>query len=334
MSAIDINNKTKMEKRRLGSSLLETSPLVLGGNVFGWTIDEQTSFHLLDAFTSAGFNMIDTADSYSRWVPGNHGGESETIIGNWMKQRGNRAKVIIATKVGSDMGEGKKLSKQYILKRAEDSLSRLQTDYIDLYQSHFDDVNTPVEETIDAYATLVKQGKVRIIGTSNMSPERFRQSVDYSDTKNLPRYETLQPLYNLYDREGFEKNYQPYCIANGISVIPYYSLASGFLTGKYRSEKDLSKSARGGGIKKYLNDRGLLILNALDEVAAYNETRPAAVALSWLLTRATVAAPIASATSIHQLNDLISAVNLKLDKDAIQLLDTASNYESAIPLQN
>lgn len=315
-----------MEKRSLGNSGLETLPLAFGGNVFGWTIDEQTSFDVLDVFSSAGFNLIDTADSYSRWVPGNKGGESETIIGNWIKKKGNRDKMIIATKVGSDMGEGKKLSREYILKKVEDSLSRLQTDYIDLYQSHYDDLSTPVEETIDAYSELIKQGKVRAIGASNLSAERLKQSVDYSTSKNLPRYETLQPHYNLYDREEFEKNYQQYCVDNNISVLPYYSLASGFLTGKYRSENDLSKSARGGGIKKYLNERGHLILDALDEIAVYNNTKPASVALAWLMSRPAVAAPIASATSTAQVNDLINAANLQLDKDALDLLDTASDY--------
>jgi aryl-alcohol dehydrogenase-like predicted oxidoreductase len=315
-----------MEKRRLGHSALATAPLIFGGNVFGWTIDEQTSFKLLDTFFAAGFNMVDTADSYSRWVHGNKGGESETIIGNWMKQKGNRDKVIVATKVGSDMGEGKRLSRDYILRKVEDSLSRLQTDYIDLYQSHYDDLSTPVEETIDVYAELIKQGKVKVIGTSNMSVERLMQSEDYSKAKKIPRYETLQPHYNLYDREEFEKNYQQYCISNGISVIPYFSLASGFLSGKYRSESDLSKSKRGGSIKKYLSERGYLILNALDEVAVYNETRPATVALAWLMTRLTVAAPIASATTVEQLKDLIAAADLRLDKDALELLERASEY--------
>ncbi|MBA3649846.1 MAG: aldo/keto reductase [Chitinophagales bacterium] len=316
-----------MHKRRLGNSELETLPLIFGGNVFGWTIDEQLSFKLLDAFTGAGFNMIDTANSYSRWVPGNKGGESETIIGNWIKQRNNRDKIIVATKVGSDMGDEKKgLSKTYIFSAVEDSLARLRTDYIDLYQSHFDDLATPVEDTMDAYSELIKQGKVRVIGVSNLSPERLKQSVDYGNTKNLSRYETLQPQYNLYDREDFEKNYQSYCIANKISVLPYSSLASGFLTGKYRSENDLFKSARGEGITKYLNDRGNLILRALDKIAARNNTRPASVALAWLMTRPTVAAPIASATTIEQLHDLINGANLQLDKEDLELLDRMSEY--------
>ncbi|MDB5222131.1 MAG: alcohol dehydrogenase [Chitinophagaceae bacterium] len=315
-----------MEKRKLGNSTIEVAPLAFGGNVFGWTIDEQTSFKLLDAFIAAGFNLIDTADSYSRWKEGNHGGESETIIGKWIKQRGNRDKVIIATKVGSDMGQGKNLKKNYILTAVEDSLKRLQTDHIDLYQSHFDDLSTPVEETIDAYAELVKQGKVKAIGASNLSIERLKGSVEYSESKGLPRYETLQPLYNLYDREIFEKEFREYCLEKNISVINYYSLASGFLTGKYRSENDLSKSARGGGIKKYMNERGFKILQALDEVSLRYNTKPATVSIAWLLVQPTIAAPIASATHTEQLNDLISAVDITLDKDAIDLLNKASEY--------
>ena len=315
-----------MEKRELGNSGIKVAPLALGGNVFGWTIDEPTSFTILDAFTDAGFNLIDTADVYSRWKEGNVGGESEKIIGNWMKQRGNRDKVIVATKVGSDMGEGKTLKKNYIFKAVEASLTRLQTDYIDLYQSHFDDLTTPVEEIIDAFAELIKQGKVRAIGASNLSLERLQQSVAYSDRMELPRYETLQPLYNLYDREVFEKEYQQYCLEKNISVINYYSLASGFLTGKYRSENDLSKSARGGGNKKYLNDRGFKILKALDEVAKRYDTTQATISLAWLMAQPTIAAPIASATNTQQLNDLIAAADLTLDKVAIEELNTASAF--------
>jgi aryl-alcohol dehydrogenase-like predicted oxidoreductase len=316
-----------MQKRQLGNSNLQIAPLVFGGNVFGWTIDEPTSFKLLDAFIDAGFNVVDTADTYSRWVHGNKGGESEIIIGNWMKQRGNRDKIMVATKVGSDMGDGKKgLTKKYIFSAVEDSLLRLQTDYIDLYQSHYDDLSTPVEETIDAYAELIKQGKVKVIGASNISPERLKKSIDYSNEKILPRYQTLQPHYNLYDRKEFEKNYQQYCIEHNISVIPYFALASGFLTGKYRSEEDLSISVRGSGIKKYLTDRGYLIINTLDEIAEYYNTKPASVALAWLLTRPSVAAPIASATNIEQLNDLINAAHLNLDQDTLDLLDKASEY--------
>lgn len=315
-----------MEKRRLGNSGIEVSPLAFGGNVFGWTIDEPTSFKLLDAFVDAGFNLIDTADSYSRWAPGHKGGESETIIGNWLKQRSDRDKIIIATKVGSDMGEGKDLKRDYIFRSVEGSLKRLQTEYIDLYQSHFDDLNTPVEETMEAYAALVQEGKVRAIGASNLSIERLKGSNDHSKAKGLPRYETLQPHYNLYDREKFEKEYKPYCLESNISVLPYFSLASGFLTGKYRSEKDFSKSIRGSSMDKYMNERGFKILQALDEVAERYNTRPASVSIAWLLAQPTIAAPIASATNTGQLNELVSAANIKLDQDAIDQLNKASEY--------
>jgi len=315
-----------MEKRTLGKSGIEVAPLAFGGNVFGWTIDEKQSFSLLDAFTAAGFNLIDTADVYSRWAPGNKGGESETIIGNWIKQRNNRASVIIATKVGADMGNGKNNSKKYILESVEGSLKRLQTDYIDLYQTHYDDEVTPVEETIEAYAQLVKEGKVRAIGTSNMSAERLLKSLEASKTHNYPRYETLQPLYNLYDRQKFEEEYASICLEHNISVLNYYALASGFLTGKYRSEDDLGKSSRGGGIKKYLNKRGFAILDALDNVSKEFNTTQASVAIAWLLAKPAVTAPIASATSTQQLETLINGVNLKLTKDAVEQLDKASDW--------
>lgn len=310
----------------LGNSGIAVSPLAFGGNVFGWTIDEQASFNLLDAFTDHGFNFIDTADVYSRWKDGNLGGESETIIGKWIKQKGNRDKVIIATKVGGDMNEGKNLKRDYIFKAAEDSLQRLQTDHIDLYQSHFDDLSTPVEEIIDALASLVKQGKVKAIGASNISLERLQRSVEYSEHYGLPRYQTLQPLYNLYDREIFEKEYQSYCLEKNISVINYYALASGFLTGKYRSENDLAKSTRGGGNKKYMNERGFGILRALDAVSERYNSKPASISIAWLLAQPSISAPIASATNIEQLDDLINGVRLKLDDEAIQLLNDASRY--------
>lgn len=316
-----------MQKRQLGNSGLEVAPLAFGGNVFGFTVDEQTSYQLLDSFTGKGFNLIDTADGYSRWKPGNKGGESETIIGNWMKKKSNREKVIIATKVGTDMGDGKKgLSKKYILQAVDASLKRLQTDYIDLYQSHFDDLETPVSETIDAYAQLVQQGKVRAIGASNMSAERLLASLRYSEANHLPRYETLQPEYNLYSRERFEKEFQTICLGNNLSVINYFALASGFLTGKYRSEKDLSKSVRGDGIKKYLNARGHRILIALDETSKRLNSTPAAVSLAWLMAQPTIAAPIASATSIDQLDNLVKAVDLQLDEKALTELNEASSY--------
>lgn len=316
-----------MEKRKLGNSGLEIAPLALGGNVFGWTINEKTSFQILDAFTAAGFNFIDTADVYSAWAPGNKGGESETIIGNWMKQNGNRDKINLATKVGSDMGEGRKgLSRNYILKAVEDSLKRLQTDYIDLYQSHYDDPETPMEETMEAFGELIKSGKVRAIGASNMTGERLVKALQVSEQHNLPRYETLQPEYNLYAREHFEKEFEPICQQHNLGVIPYYSLASGFLTGKYRSEADMGKSPRGGGMKKYFNERGFNILKVLDEVAARYEANPTQVALAWLMHRPGITAPIASATSLEQLRDLVVSAELKLDSDAIEKLNQASAY--------
>jgi aryl-alcohol dehydrogenase-like predicted oxidoreductase len=315
-----------MKRRRLGNSELEIAPLAFGGNVFGWTVDEQTSFELLDAFVAAGCNLIDTADVYSAWVPGNLGGESETIIGRWLKQSGKREEVIIATKVGMEMRGEKGLSKSYILRSAEESLGRLQTDYIDLYQSHQDDPLMPMDETLEAYAELIRQGKVRVIGASNYSAQRLSESLRTSERKGLPRYESLQPLYNLYDREAFEAELEPLCLEQNVGVISYYSLASGFLSGKYRSESDLNKSARGGGVKKYLNERGLSILHALDKVAAQQASTPARVALAWLIARPSVTAPIASATSLAQLNDLIEATKLELDESSLRLLDEASAW--------
>ena len=306
---------------------LEVAPLAFGGNVFGWTIDEPTSFRLLDGFVGAGFDLLDTADIYSTWMPGNKGGESETIIGKWLKQKNNRHQVLIATKVGMDMGPDKKgLSRKYILSAIEDSLRRLRTDYIDLYQSHQDDPETPLEETLSTFAELIKQGKVRAIGASNYSGDRLAEALQVSERLGLPRYESLQPLYNLYDREDYEKNLEPLCLEKKIGVIPYYALASGFLTGKYRSEADLSKSPRGEGIRKYLNERGLRILQALDEVAADHNSTPARVAVAWLMARPSITAPIASATSLDQLDDLIEATKLQLEPAAMELLNQASSY--------
>ena len=314
-----------MKKRKLGNSGLEVAPLALGGNVFGWTVSEEKAFPLLDAFVSAGFNLIDTADIYPRWVPGNQGGESEEIIGNWLKRSGKRHEVIVATKVGMDMGEGKKgLSKDYILHSDDDSLRRLQTDYIDLYQSHQDDPETPLEETLEAFDQLIKQGKVRSVGASNYSAARLAEALNVSKSNGLARYESLQPLYNLYDRAVYEDELEPLCVKEGLGVINFYSLAAGFLTGKYRSEDDLSKSARGGTVKKYLNERGFGIVEALDQVATQNNSTPAQVALAWLIARPSITAPIASATSVEQLNDLIEATKLELDQSAIELLDHAS----------
>lgn len=315
-----------MKKKRLGNSELEVAPLALGGNVFGWTIDEKKSFEVLDAFVDAGFSLIDTADVYSTWKAGNKGGESETIIGKWMKSRRNRSKVVIATKVGGDMGQGKSLKKQYILQKAEDSLQRLQTDYIDLYQSHWDDPGTPVEETLEAYQQLIRQGKARVIGASNFSRQRLQEALEASAKNDLPRYQSFQPRYNLYDREEFEKEYELFCLNENLGVIPYYGLASGFLSGKYRSENDLSKSARGGGIQKYLNERGFRILDALDQVSRRYNTQPATIALAWLNSRPGITAPISSATSVEQLRDLTKAAETVLDKETVNELDEASAY--------
>jgi aryl-alcohol dehydrogenase-like predicted oxidoreductase len=314
-----------MKKRRLGNTDLHVYPITFGGNVFGWTIDKKQSFEILDAFTGAGFNFIDTADVYSRWVPGNQGGESELIIGNWLKKNNNRESVIIATKVGADMGNGRRdLSKNYILKAAEDSLRRLQTDYIDLYQTHWDDETTPIDETLEAYAQLIQEGKVRHIGASNLSPARLKDSLQIAAKNGLPAYETFQPQYNLYEREEFEAEMEPICLEHNLGVLNYYSLASGFLTGKYRSKDDLGKSQRGGGVEKYLDDRGFKILAALDEVAKKLNTTPATVALSWLIHRPSVTAPIVSATSINQLESIIKAPDLAITKHEIDFLTQAS----------
>lgn len=317
-----------MKKRQMGNTDLQVAPLVLGTNVFGWTINEASSFDILDAFTDAGCNMVDTADVYSTWAPGNKGGESETIIGNWIKKRNNRSDVLIATKGGSDMGDGKKgVTKKYLLQAAEASLTRLQTDYIDLYQTHFDDASTPVEEALEAYDRLIKDGKVRWTGTSNMSADRLLQSLDESVKHGYPVYHTLQPEYNLYARQKFETEYEQVCKDYNLGVITYFSLASGFLTGKYRSEKDFSKSVRGSGMKKYLDKRGLAILDALDKVAQKHGSSDTAVALAWLMARPSVTAPIASATSVEQLHDLTKAAELQLSESDIALLDAASAWK-------
>lgn len=312
-----------MEKRRLGKSDMYVSPLCLGGNVFGWTADEEMSFRLLDGFVEAGFNFIDTADVYSNWAPGHHGGESETIIGDWLKRRGKRDDVVIATKVGSEMGPRKKgLSKGYIARAAEESLRRLGTDYIDLYQSHRDDPDTPIEETLDAYGALIKAGKVRAIGASNFTAERLAVSLEASAKHGLPRYETLQPEYNLMVRD-FEKELASLCARHEVGVIPYFGLASGFLTGKYRSKADLKQSPRGEDVEGYLNERGFRVLTALDAVAERHDATPAQVALAWLMTKVT--APIASATSPKQLSDLAASARLKLDSSDLARLETASS---------
>jgi aryl-alcohol dehydrogenase-like predicted oxidoreductase len=315
-----------MKRRKLGNSGLEVAPLALGGNVFGWTADEPTSFRILDAFVAAGGNLVDTADVYSAWAPGNKGGESETVLGKWLERPGNREKVIVATKVGKEMGPDKKgLSKSYILRAAEDSLRRLQTDRIDLYQSHADDPGTPLEETLEAYAQLIREGKVRAIGASNYHAKRLSQALEVSERHGYPAYRCLQPLYNLYDRAEYERELAPLCLEKGLGVIPFFPLASGFLTGKYRSEKDLEGRPRRRYVESYMNDRGFRILEALDRVAEAHRSTPATVSLAWLLTRPGVTAPIASATSLDQLVDLIVATRLELDPSSIELLDRASS---------
>jgi aryl-alcohol dehydrogenase-like predicted oxidoreductase len=301
-----------MKKREIGTSGIKINPFAFGGNVFGWTIDEKESFKILDGFVDAGLDFIDTADVYSSWAPGNKGGESETIIGNWLKRSCKRDKVVIATKVGKPMGEGKKgLSRKYITKAVEDSLKRLQIDYIDLYQSHDDDKDTPLLETLETYTDLIKQGKVKAIGASNYDGIRFKEALQVSKDNNLAAYQCLQPEYNLYAREYYEKELEPICRERNIGVITYYSLASGFLTGKYRSEND---------------PRGYKILAALDKIAAEYHTTPASVALAWVISRPGITAPIASATSIKQLNELVKATELDLSSEAIDLLNSASSY--------
>jgi len=319
-----------MKKRMLGNSGLEVSPLAFGGNVFGWTADEAMSFRLLDAFVAAGFNLIDTADVYSRWAPGNTGGESEAIIGKWLQHSGKRDKVIIATKVGKEMGPDQKgLSRSYIFQAVEASLQRLQTDYIDLYQSHDDDAQTPMEETLDAFDRLIREGKIRAIGASNFSAKRLAEALQVSEKNGYPRYESLQPLFNLYDRADYEKELEPLCREKGLGVISYFSLASGFLTGKYRSEDDLASRARADMVKKYLNARGYRILEALDQVAQQHNATPAEAALAWLIAQPTITAPIASATDLEQLNQLLEATTLELDPSSMALLNQASGDADA-----
>ena len=313
--------------RPLGRTGLRIAPLVLGTNVFGWTVDEPTAFALLDAFVDAGFNGIDTADSYSTWVPGNQGGESEAMIGRWLKRNpSKRDRVVVMTKVGSGMPatEGRKtLSKRWILEEVEQSLRRLHVDTIDLYQAHWPDPATPYEETLAAFAELLRAGKVRAIGASNLDAAQLAEALRVAGERELPRYETLQPEYNLYDREKFEGALQQLCIQEGLGVITYYGLASGFLSGKYRAKDDLARSARGGRVANYLNARGLRILAALDTVAGRHSAQPAEVALAWLMQRAGVTAPIASATSLTQLASLLRATALRLAPDDLRVLDEA-----------
>ncbi|WP_419870824.1 aldo/keto reductase [Chryseobacterium sp. CT-SW4] len=313
-----------MEKRNIKNTDLSVAPINFGGNVFGWTLDEKQSFEMLDQFIDAGFNFIDTADTYSWWVNGK-GGQSEEIIGKWLKSRGNRNHIVLATKVGSETKEhGYDISKKHILASVDESLKRLQTDHIDLYYTHFDDHKTPVEETLQAYDEVIKAGKVRYIAASNVSPERLIASFEAAEKNNLPKYVALQPHYNLLERETFENTYAEIVEKYNLSVFTYWSLAAGFLTGKYRTEEDLAKSARGEGVRKYLNDKGKNVLKALDSVSEKHETTQASVALAWLLANPLVTAPIVSATSPSQLKTLIDAPQLRLNEDDINLLNEAS----------
>jgi aryl-alcohol dehydrogenase-like predicted oxidoreductase len=314
-----------MEKRNLGRSGLKVSTLVLGGNVFGWTADDATSFRILDAFVDAGGNFIDTADVYSGWVPGHKGGESETVLGKWFAKSGKRGKVVLATKVGKDMGPGRTgLKAAYIRQAVEDSLDRLQTDFIDLYQSHEDDPKTPLAETLGAFGELIQSGKVRAIGASNYTGDRFAEALSVSREQGLPRYECLQPHYNLVERSEYESTIEPVVLKEDVGVIPYFALAAGFLTGKYRTAEDAKGKARGGLVSKHLNARGLGVLQALDGVAGALRSSPAAVALAWLMAHPSITAPIASATSLVQLGALVAATNLELDAASIAKLDRAS----------
>ena len=311
-----------MQQKKLGTTGLEISPIVFGGNVFGWTLDEKESFSILDKVFEKGFTTIDTADSYSHWVPGNKGGESETIIGNWLKERGNRDEIVLATKVGSNPGkEGRNVSKEYILKAAEDSLRRLKTDYIDLYFTHWDNENTPVEETLEAYQKLIQQGKVRHIGASNLSPERISASLKVSHKGNLPKYEVLQPEYNLIEKSKFEEQLKPIAENNDLGVLTYFSLASGFLTGKYRNREDL-KGGRKEMVKKYFDEKGLETLKTLDTIAKNHEVSNAAVALRWLMQRPAVTAPIASATKADHLEAFEEAIKIQLTQEEMDKLST------------
>ncbi len=315
-----------MQKRALGKSGLEIVPLVFGGNVFGWTADEATSFRLLDAFVDRGFDAIDTANVYSVWIPGHQGGESETILGKWFAESGKRNKVVLATKVGFKMGDGSQgLKKEYILRSVEDSLKRLQTDVIDLYQSHTDDAETPLEETLGAYDQLIKSGKVRAIGASNYKGPRVAQAEQVASSHGLPAYTTLQPEYNLYDRHAYETELAPVAEQYGLGVIPYFSLASGFLTGKYQSLEDTKGAKRGSRVEKYFDERGMRILKALKQVSEETGAQQASVALAWLLAQPTITAPIASATSVEQMDALFAAVDLKLSEAQVNALSEASS---------
>jgi len=315
-----------MEYQKLGASCLNVSPICFGGNVFGWTATEKDSFRILDAFLDAGFNFIDTADVYSRWADGNEGGESEIILGKWLKSRGRRGKIVLATKFGMDMGSDKVgLSPEYMATAVEASLRRLQTDYIDLYQSHKDDDGTPVAATLEAYAKLIEQGKVREIGASNFATKRLKEALDASAKEGLPRYQSLQPLYSLVERREYEGEMEDLCSEENIGVISYFSLASGFLTGKYRSSSDVHGRTRGPAVQKYMNEDGFRVVEALDEVAEKHSAKLGQVALAWLMARPSVTAPIASATNLDQLEELVSAADLILDPQDISKINEASS---------
>ncbi|GHA35173.1 NADP-dependent aryl-alcohol dehydrogenase [Salinimicrobium marinum] len=315
-----------MEKIQLGNTPLTTSPIVFGGNVFGWTLNEKESFKMLDEIFERGFDTIDTADVYSRWAEGVEGGTSERIIGKWMKERKVRDKITLITKVGSSMQQGgdKNISKDYILKASEDSLKRLQTDYIDLYFTHYDDNKTPVEETLEAYQQLIDEGKVRNIGASNMSAERLQESLNAAKNNNLPKYKVFQPEYSLAERSKFEGVIKDICLENNLGVIPYFSLASGFLTGKYRKEADLEGQDRKDMVKAYFNKKGLKIISTMDEISRNHEVSNAGVALAWLIQRPGITAPIASATKSSHLKSFQEAVNLKLSEEEMQRLNEVS----------
>ena len=326
-----------MQLRKIGNTDLQAAPLAFGGNVFGWTADEKMSFQLLDKFVDSGFNLIDTADVYSVWQEGSNGGESETIIGKWLKQSGKRDKVLIATKCGMKMARDlgcESLSKDYILSSVDKSLKRLQIETIDLYQAHNDDPNTPLEETMEAFDSLIKAGKVRAVGASNYKAERLKEAPEVSARMNVARYECLQPEYNIYDRADYETELEPFCVKEELGVISYFSLARGFLSGKYRQESDRSQSPRGAGVKKYMNDRGFQIIDTLEEIAAEHKSNCAQIAIAWLVHRPSITAPIASATKMEQLDDLIAAAQIELSDENIKRLDAASQYESVMASAN
>jgi len=312
--------------RSLGTTHLSIAPLALGGNVFGWTADKKSSFEILDAFVDFGFNLIDTANIYSTWVEGNKGGESESIIGEWIKKSKKRDRVYIATKVGMEMPGFKGLAKDQIIRSVEESLTRLQIEVIDLYQAHKDDPKTPLEETLEAFDQLVKQGKVRFVGASNYDAMRLDQALSISQSLGITSYVSLQTYYNLYDRERFEKNLEKLCLTHQLGILPYFSLAQGFLTGKYRSKEDLPQSPRGSSIERYLDDRGMKIIHALDTISRAHHVVPAVIALAWLLQRKGVTAAIASVTSVKQLTELAKVSQLRLSPEEIIKLDHASSY--------